>query len=1307
MTGQGRPRASRALAALRAGPGLRWAVQAVLALALVISARGAAAESVLRLRIAWGGGVARNWEGNVRLSEGQLSDLIALGIETDEPGSIWLDDRQVSVHPPSPRAYDGFDVSVRADAAARLVVDLASNSKDVEPLHVELALRDLLAGTHTSTMDSTGNRLLITRSPGDKLRVKFARDALVFAPGESFPLEVEPQLGDAPPGTALQVRAALVAAAGGGRVWSQELSYTVPEEGHSADPLALEVPLPKAEGVYDLVLEAQSGRLGTHLLRKKPLAERKVQLVVLDKQRAAAPPGGQSMTKVLEIDPANPRWKERLTNIPLMPSLRKVPLASGDAAPWEHPRLGTMMRLGPAGRAPDISWEAYPLPLSNPGQPHILEIEYPSDVPQTMGISLLEPNAAGAVMPIGLDSGVHVSEDQRTEPAHLARHRVVFWPRTKAPLLLVSNRRDGWQATYGKIRVLSSAAPHGQFSTLTLTRAEGGSAFLPRAFATPAERLLAGYLDRPLFNENFSATEALDTASGRSLDDWTTFYQGGNRLVEYLNYAGFGGLMMSVVAEGSAIYPAPLVEPTPRYDTGAFFAVGQDPVRKDALELLFRLFDREGLQLIPAVQFTAPLPELEALRRVDAEGLGGVEWVGADGVVRPGKQQPKRSAPFYNPLDPRVQKAMLAVIQQLAARYGSHPSFGGVALQLSADGFAQLPPIKGGYDDATIARFVREAKIEVPGKGPARFAARDRFLSDAAARAWLNWRAECVADFHRRAAEVVVRSHSGAKLYLAGAHMLDHAQLQASLRPSLPARTNVDAVLLSLGIVPALYRQQEHVVFLRPQRVEAGDNLASTGVDLELNHSPDVDRTFSIGHDAGSLFYHEPQKARLASFDAKSPFGAASTYTWLVSQISPSGDRNRQRFAHSLATLDAQEMFDGGWLLPLGQEDALREMVGVYRQLPLGRFQTLSGDTQPVTIRTRSRERDTVAYLVNDSPWSVGLRLDVDMPSGCRMERLGTAPAERDGLERGPQGAVWSLRLKPYDLVAVRFSAPGVQLSHPQVKLGDEVRAALEHKIQDLKSRAEALLNPSSLLENAGFEEPGEAPLIPGWAAPRAAEASAVVDDHEKNGGARSLLLSSRGETISLRSNSFRAPQTGRLWVSVRLRVAEGERQPPLRLALEGKLENKEYYRFAAVGSAGPGAVPLASQWAPYEFLVDDLPAEGLSELKVRFDLLGAGKVWIDDVELFEFSNDERIALTKIITLANFKLQAGQMADCARLLEGYWPQFLVTNVAAQPRQPIPVAQRTKPVREPSAAPEPPAKKGVIERMKGFVKPLQF
>ena len=89
--------------------------------------------------------------------------------------------------------------------------------------------------------------------------------------------------------------------------------------------------------------------------------------------------------------------------------------------------------------------------LDHPGQVHVLSIEYPSDVPQAMGLSVLEPNAAGAVMPIGLDSGLFVSDDEAENPPRLLKHSIIFWPKTKTPLLLVTNRRNGSRAVFGKI----------------------------------------------------------------------------------------------------------------------------------------------------------------------------------------------------------------------------------------------------------------------------------------------------------------------------------------------------------------------------------------------------------------------------------------------------------------------------------------------------------------------------------------------------------------------------------------------------------------------------------------------------------------------------------------------------------------------------------------------------------------------------------------------------------------------------------------------------------------------------------------
>ena len=176
-----------------------------------------------------------------------------------------------------------------------------------------------------------------------------------------------------------------------------------------------------------------------------------------------------------------------------------------------------------------------------------------------------------------------------------------------------------------------------------------------------------------------------------------------------------------MVADGSAIYPSELLEPTPRYDTGVFFASGQDPVRKDVLEMLLRLFDREDLQLIPAVELAAPLPALEALRRRGPAGAAGT------GMDRAGRRdldaRPTPPAAAWPPTTTCWIRACRTRCWRWCGSWSSatrrHPSFAGLALRLSADGYAQLPGPEWGMDDATIARFEHDTNLQRARRGPA------------------------------------------------------------------------------------------------------------------------------------------------------------------------------------------------------------------------------------------------------------------------------------------------------------------------------------------------------------------------------------------------------------------------------------------------------------------------------------------------------------------------------------------------------------------------------------------------------------
>jgi hypothetical protein len=1050
------------------------------------------------------------------------------------------------------------------------------------------------------------------------------------------------------------------------------------------------------------------------LNRKKVFAERHLQLVVLGNQPIPASRDSE-FTQLLEIDPANPRWHETLVKLPqfqqlslakskkpLLTKLGKGPLGNGSMTPYRH-ELGELVQLKPNAESPDVSWEAYSLPITQPGRPHILEVDYPSNVPQTLGISILEPNAAGMLSPIGLDSGVDTTESVMTNtPPRWLRHRLIFWPRTNAPMVLMTNGRDRSPAMYGKIRVL--------------TGGERLSRWTPSQDRT-GQRLLAAYIDRPVFPANFSANQSLDAWSNRSLDDWSTFYEGGSRLIEYLRHQGYNGLMLAVLADGSSIYPSATFEPTPRYDTGMFFTSGQDPVRKDVAEMLFRMFDREEMQLVPTLEFASPLPELEAVRRMGGEEARSIEWIGADGMNWTSAWPTQRGlAPYYNVLHPRVQEAMLKVFQELVHRYAQHPSFAGVAVRLSADGYAQLPGPDWGLDDETMAHFGRDTQIQVPGAGPQRFAARAAFLAqEPARRVWLDWRAAQLGAFYHRMAETLVSVRPRSKLYLAGVGMIGGTELEMELRPTLSQHLTLSEALLRIGFDAKHYHdERDHIVFLRPERMGSQENLGTRAIDLQVRQMLDIDRYFQGFSTPGSLFFHQPHEVHMESFDQKCPYKAVCP--WLMAQSTPSGEQNRKRFIHSLATLDSQVMVDGGWLLSMGQEDAIHDLMATYRSLPATTFRVVNVEhdaesSQPVTFRFGTQGGRTYLYAVNDAPFATTARIHVEAGASCRIVEITgarkIAPLQADA----GSGMYWEVQLEPYDLVGVQFSEPNVRLSEPHVTWSSAVDAALNTQISRLGARAAALRNPPPMdaLPNLGFESSQQTDTpIPEWTIANQNGSTVQIDTTQKHSGVQSVKMTSMGGKACLVSRTFSAPATGRLAILVWLRVANASQQPPLMMALEANLHGREFDRYASIGlSSNPDqpAKPIMPEWTPFVLQIDDLPLEGLSALRVRFDLMGPGEVWIDDVQVYDlvFSEPELRELGKMIYLTGALLQKGQIGDCLNQLEGYWPRFLEEYVPLQvtpaPRGSTPDSLANKP-RPPEE--KPPERTGLMNRIKDMV-----
>jgi hypothetical protein len=94
------------------------------------------------------------------------------------------------------------------------------------------------------------------------------------------------------------------------------------------------------------------------------------------------------------------------------------------------------VQLAPGG------WQAYPLPTGALLRPHLVELDYPADLPQGLNIRVIEPGASGAVTPFGPASGLDIAGGEGQVSGRVIGIGWYSGPRRK--------RRCCWSPTAGR-----------------------------------------------------------------------------------------------------------------------------------------------------------------------------------------------------------------------------------------------------------------------------------------------------------------------------------------------------------------------------------------------------------------------------------------------------------------------------------------------------------------------------------------------------------------------------------------------------------------------------------------------------------------------------------------------------------------------------------------------------------------------------------------------------------------------------------------------------------------------------------------
>jgi hypothetical protein len=529
--------------------------------------------------------------------------------------------------------------------------------------------------------------------------------------------------------------------------------------------------------------------------------------------------------------------------------------------------------------------------------------------------------------------------------------------------------------------------------------------------------------------------------------------------------------------------------------------------------------------------------------------------------------------------------------------------------------------------------------------------------------------------------------------------MFSAPRLRTLVQPNLQAELRLDPLMLDIGIDRSQLEKLPGVVFCPAQLIAPSAPLVDRANDLAINDAvTDARRRGPGAGTPAAMFFQRPVRARLASFDAKSPW---RSYAWLVSQMSADTSAARRRFAVALCDGDPVVIVDGGELLPMGQDEATRRLRAALQQLPAS-APVVVRRQQPVTVRSYDSAGGTMILVVNECPWATDVEVMLEVPNDLTLSRLtgdGVDPTAggEAGLRLAPGQQTWPLRLSPYDVQVARLSAGGVGIASVSARIGDAAKAEWAARVAEFRDHDLTAPSVYDRLANPGFESTataGGGPL-PGWQLADPSEGvRAELDATTPHSGAMALYLASSGPIATVQSHVMPTPATGQLFATAFVRGENLSPDTELRMVIELADPDQQYRRFIPVSAENLAAHPPGEVWPTraFGFYVNDLPLESNGQMRIKFELNGRGEVWIDDVELqdllfprsyYEHQTAEKRELANLLHAVQSTLESGRVADCVRLLEGYWPRFVT---AYTPRgQATAIVRQTPGVEEGNAA----------------------
>ncbi|MCL2744797.1 MAG: hypothetical protein FWE67_13195, partial [Planctomycetaceae bacterium] len=904
----------------------------------------------------------------------------------------------------------------------------------------------------------------------------------------------------------------------------------------------------------------------------------------------------------------------------------------------------TLTKIGPVDSDGTEAWKAFPLHIKETDVPHLLEIEYPAQTPSSLGVCVFElPNAADGITvpPVLLNYNFCLNDEviprfKISADNPVLSHKVIFYPKTKHPVLLLSNRSKKDLACFGRISVSRiTEEPDTTLSNHQSRVIPLPGASLPESQDNKSDgdkferkvprRLFAAYLHQldlsKFFMRNVPAVHSNYPNETFFPADWNAFYNGTLQLTDLLKRNGYNGIMFNACSRHAVLYRSVILHYGSKEHVG-----GAQTSTKDALKLAAQMFERERITFIPSVDFNMLLPSIE--NKIHYEPELAKQLLAPDSTAA--KTKVGMNGERYNLLHPLVQEAMLNVLSELATRCAEYKSFAGVAVILSPDGYAALSNPKDGLDTETLRRFQEDSGITLPKEllSSVDVPAAVQYYFQATPQvheSWQRWRCKQVADFYSRAADVLVAVRPDARLYFANGTILDRHENGILLErqeigqyclPSLFVGNPLPQIFQLLGFDLVRNALPPTVSMMQPERVASSD-ISDNAFMYQLFDSPDFTKfrkqntAQQSDFESPVLFFHETENDR---------------------NVVLSAEQARKRFVRHLAQSDIPMLFSGGSSIVPLSDSTTAEFAEAFQQLPMIPFLTFSKPDapeetiQPIVIRYANAPDGYYVYLLNNAPFPVkaNLLLRCSEPAFQELSGKRSLPA----MEASGGKYLWKVELSPYDFAAVRFNGNDAAIENAAAECPEDICGPNGTLRRTINLLGECIKKAQQGRVWNKLENPNCEPLdnnsnaIVGWELSAPGSAALLLDTVNKVSGLSSIQFSKgdAAEPAALYSNVFPAPQTGRLFVSLNLGMAGTA--APLQVVLSGKSSGKQFVQTFPLNTAAlfPKSEAGRVQWQPLTIPFYRLPMNGIEDLRVGFVLAQSGTIWIDNVVLYDLS---------------------------------------------------------------------------------------